>query len=291
MRLEDITPSLVNTAIDIYLAHAYEDAVLRESHRVTFDESASMGAVLEHFEREEAKLASYSLRLGCEHYPHMKLAMWEAYFHNEYVFAVDRHDGFDFHHVGEDYEAWLGVKSRNFQVKTAIETAWYEAGVPTLRKVKEDRLSQSDVLREFSGHSLLLVDNDADAVAVLEMILSHAGYRCVCADSMVEVQAILEDDEQAARCGMALIDLMLSDGSGMDVVKMIRACPATQDIPILVTSAMNRSDVLLRTADGYLRKPFSADHLVEVVGQTLRRRYDGHEKLVDELKDEADADA
>ncbi len=280
---------MVNQAIRIYLEHAYDDPVLRESHAVNFAPSLSLREVLADFEKEpDTKLESYSLRLGCQHYPHMKLALWEAYFHDEYVFAVDRHDGFDFSQNTEDYDQWLGLRSKNFRVKAEIENAWYNAGIPTMRKVKEERLSQSDVLREFSGHSLLLVDNDEDAGAVLQMILSSEGYGATWAGSVEDVRKILDDPEQSARCGMALVDLLLNDGSGADVLKMIRACPQTQDIPVLLTSAMNSSDVIIADADGYLRKPYSAENLLKVIADTLRRRYDGHEKLVEDLKPKQD---
>jgi len=282
LQLRQITPVLFNQAIEIYLEHAYDDRVLRESHAVHFDESLPIHDVLAALDREETRLASYSLRLGCQHYPHMKLALWEAYYHDEYIFAVDRHDGFDFSHTGPDYEGWLGIKSKNFRIKVVIEDAWYAAGIPTMRRIKEERLSQSDVLREFSGHTVLLVDNDADAGAVLQMILSGSGYGCVWAAGIKEARAILADPDRRSRCGMALVDLMLSDGSGVDVVKAIRACPDTQDIPVLLTSAMNGSDVVLADADGYLRKPYSGEDLLQTIANTLRRRYDGHARFLDE---------
>lgn len=270
MKLDHITPAMVNQAVTIYLRHAYSDESLREAHTVRFEQD-DVEAILAEWEREDGKLRSYTLRLGCEHYPHMKLALWEAYEKNNFVFAVDRHDGFEFDNTDQGFENWLGVKSKNFKVKADIENAWYEAGLPTMRRMREEKLTQSDILREFSDYEVLLVDNDGDATAIMEVILSTDGYGCRKAGSIADVQAIMDDDEARSRCGLALVDLLLSDGSGIQVVRKLREMPGTKDIPIVLTSAMNPQDVSLDEVDGYLRKPYSADDLRAVVEDMIRR--------------------
>ncbi len=285
MKLTALTPALINQAIEIYLAHAYDDEGLREGHRIEIPPDTASEDVLALFEQEEAALRSYVLRLGCQHYPHMKLAIWEAYYEGEYVFAVDRHDGFDFDKTGPDYEAWMGIKSKNFAIKGCIEADWYAKGIPTIRGLKEDRLSRSDVMREFSGHEVLVVDNDVDAAAIIEMILSHAGYGCRCARSVEEVRDLLGDPVFPERCGLALVDLILTDGNGQEVIKLLRAKPETQEIPIVLTSAMRGEDADLGQAAGYLRKPYSAEDLQDMVAIALKRCYDGHDKLVDRLRE------
>ncbi|MBN2713378.1 MAG: response regulator [Planctomycetes bacterium] len=284
MLLKDMTPQLVNRAIEIYMEHAYDDDALREAHMVRFDPESCNGSILCRFEREDAKLKAYHLRLGCQHYPHMKLALWEAYYRDEYVFAVDRHDGFDFNKTGPDYEAWLGIKSRNFVIKDKIEKAWYEEGIPTLRSLKEERMSRSDILRAFSGHRVLVVDNDADAGAIIQMILMSEGYGCRWAGSLKETLELLDDPDFLSSCGMALVDVMLTDGSGMEVIKHLRARPETQQIPIALTSAMSGRDIDMTNADGYLQKPYSAEDLRDLVQLLVRKKYDGHDSLLEDLR-------
>lgn len=286
MRVDKMDAALFNRAIAIYLQHAYEDETLRGMHSKSFDGTLPVDQVLADFENEDAGLRAYSLRLGCQHYPHLKLAVWEAYYPGEFVFAVDRHDGFDFKKRGPDYDAWVGIRSKNFAIKGAIEDAWYKAGVPTLRSLKEDRLSQSDILRAFGGKRVLVVDNDGDAGAILQMILSSAGYGCDWVPSVKDTVAHLEDDERRAACGMALIDLMLTDGSGLEVLEQLRARPETQDIPIVLTSAMSPTDIDLGEADGYLQKPYCADDLLETVRLTLQQHFDGHSRIVQKNQQE-----
>ncbi|MCX7935888.1 MAG: response regulator, partial [Planctomycetota bacterium] len=264
MRLTEIGISMINTAIAIYLQHAYEDEVLRRNHELRFDERWPIERALAEFEKEDKPLASYVLRLGSQHYPHMKMALWEAYFHGEYVFAVDRHDGFDFHASAEDLKAWFAIKAKNYLLKKKIEDAWYEAGLPTLRRLKEERLSRTDVLRAFSGHRILIVDNDPDAAAIVEMILRAEGYVCVRAAGFQEALRCLQAPD-ASTFGLALVDMLLTDGTGRDVVAAIRQRPSTQDIPVILVSAMNEDAAETMCIDACLRKPYAAQDLVQIV--------------------------
>lgn len=269
-----MTASLANLAIEIYLRQAYDDAVLRKKHALEFDPSLPFEAILSRFDREDATLRRYALRLGSQRYPHMKLVLTEAYYPDEYVFLVDRHDDFSFTRKGPDFDAWLALKSRNYRLKREIEDAWYAMGIPTMRQLRETKFTQSDVLRVFSGHTILLVDNDPDGGAIMQLILTNAGFGCQWAKSMSEAILYITDPTNAKLCGLALVDLLLTDGTGLQIVKAIRAQPETQDIPILLTSALSESELLLQDVDGYLRKPFSADELVARVKDLVRMRFD-----------------
>lgn len=280
MRLSDFKPELINKAIEIYLHNAYENDDLRQAHALKFGSSTSLKEILGKFEKDAGlKLDSYTLRLGCQHYPHMKLSLWEAYYSGEYVFAVDRHDGFNFAQEMPDFESWIGIKSKNFKIKKQIEEEWYKAGVPTLRSIREEKLSQSDIMREFSGSYVLVVENDEDAGGILDLILSSAGYGSIWVGSKRKALELLKDKEKAEKIGVAIVDILLSDGTGADVVKALRSNAATQDIPVILSSAMNSNDVYMAEADGYLRKPFSAEKLVETVAEAIRRGYGGRGKV------------
>lgn len=273
MKLEQITAALVNAAIETYLRLAYDEAGLREAHQVRFAPQTPVGELLSQFSRESVTPASYCLRLGCQWYPHMKMCLSESYFPDEYVFVVDRHDGFDFSMSGPGYEQWMGMRSRNHRVKLAIEEAWYAQGVPTLRSLREDRLSRSDIVREFRGDKVLIVDNDTDTAAIVEMILAEAGYASQWVSSVADVAQILEAGE--GPFGLALVDVLLADGTGLDVARLLRGRAATQELPILLLSGLPEGEVDQSEVDGYLRKPYSSEQLLRLVESTLRRRRSG----------------
>lgn len=88
--------------------------------------------------------------------------------------------------------------------------------------------------------------------------------------------------ELAARCfDLAVLDVGLPDGSGLDLCRELRHGPQTAHLPILVLSA--RSEELDRVlglelgADDYVAKPFSPRELVARIRALLRRS--GHHQV------------
>lgn len=65
---------------------------------------------------------------------------------------------------------------------------------------------------------------------------------------------------------------MMKDTTGEEVVRELRNEPATARIPILMVSAIQDGHVKARMygLDGYLKKPFSGDDLVQAVDRILR---------------------
>ncbi len=281
MKFENLTSEILTEAIDIYLLSAYDKDELRKEHAVEFKAGLNFNALLAELEEETDKNnpqanKSYILRLGSEDYPHMKLSIHEAYYQGEFIFTVDCHDNFRFDYSAPDYSEWQKLKNHNRQRKLKIEKEWYDAGLPTLRSLKETVLSRTDCIRDFGGHELLIVEDDPDAAAIVSLILSSAGYLCHHERTVAGVAEYIANSD--CKCGMAIVDVVLCDGNGVDVIKAIRAEPIVQDIPIIVTSAMSELHVKYDgfEAENYLRKPFNAKVLIDKVEKILRVEYDGH---------------
>lgn len=81
---------------------------------------------------------------------------------------------------------------------------------------------------------------------------------------------------------MILLDLMLPDKSGEDILKEIRSDSKNDDIEIIVVSAkkelLNKVDLLSNGADDYICKPFDILELISRVGAKARR-YLGRNQL------------
>ncbi len=278
MDLGKITATLVNTAIDIYLQLAYGDAETREQHSLYFQEDTPLEQVLTSFVSEDTSLKAWSLRLGSQDYPHMKIMLREAYLPGQFAFSVDRHDCFDFSDNSVGCEEWRELQLHNYQLKKSIEDAWYEAKVPTMRNLREKCLSSSDVFRVMSGKKVLLVDNDSDAVAIVDMILTHGGYECVSAESLAESKEVIaaEGKELIA----VLVDLLLPDGMGYDLISAMRGNSATQNTPVIIISGMSEGDVDTAAADAFLRKPFSAEDILSTIGNVVKKYYEADGEFI-----------
>lgn len=277
MRLEDIlAPQRLQSAIDIYLKHAFDDVEIARSHMVTVAPGADIDSIMalceDTTEHGPEAHRRYELRLGSQEYPNMKLAIHEAWLPNEFMLTVDRHDAFVVDETVPDFAAWSDVRERNRLRKVAIEQAWYKAGLPTARRFKEEMLRPEDTAAVLGTHQILVVDDDGDAAEVVSIILQGAGFRCHIAFSAAEAKEYLAQPD--VDCGMALVDVMLEDAPGYEVVKAIRQTPRVQEIPVLLMTGLQQSDVSMRDQQiHFLRKPYNGVQLVETVRRTLMVEY------------------
>lgn len=81
-----------------------------------------------------------------------------------------------------------------------------------------------------------------------------------------------------------LLDVMLPDESGYDIVRKLRKRPATQDIPIIMVTAKTTEMDMIKGFDGgaddYIKKPFSIMELITRVKALLRRTAKEEPKLL-----------
>lgn len=83
---------------------------------------------------------------------------------------------------------------------------------------------------------------------------------------------------------LILLDVMLPDESGYDIVRKLRKRPATQDIPIIMVTAKTTEMDMIKGfnggADDYIKKPFSIMELITRVKALLRRTAKEEPKLL-----------
>lgn len=83
---------------------------------------------------------------------------------------------------------------------------------------------------------------------------------------------------------LILLDVMLPDESGYDIVRKLRKRSATQDIPIIMVTAKTTEMDMIKGFDGgaddYIKKPFSIMELITRVKALLRRTAKEEPKLL-----------
>jgi two-component system, OmpR family, KDP operon response regulator KdpE len=118
------------------------------------------------------------------------------------------------------------------------------------------------------GGRVLVVDDERQILRALKVILREAGY------DVVEATTIEEALDRAAvrPPDAAIIDLMLPDGSGVELCRRLREWTT---MPILVLSAVGEEEAKVEAleagADDYVTKPFGTRELVARLGAALRR--------------------
>ncbi|MCH4562919.1 response regulator transcription factor [Halomonas sp. EGI 63088] len=119
---------------------------------------------------------------------------------------------------------------------------------------------------------LLLEDDDLLAESLAET-LEDNGYRIDSATSIREAESLMATEDYA----LAILDLGLPDGSGLDLLERWRH--QGHDLPVLVLTARDTWEDkvvgLRRGADDYLTKPFHEAELLARLHALLRRRSGG----------------
>jgi two-component system phosphate regulon response regulator PhoB len=118
---------------------------------------------------------------------------------------------------------------------------------------------------------ILVVDDEADILALVTYHLAKSGYRVSTAATGPEALRAARDERPA----LVVLDLMLPGMSGFDVLEQLRGDAATSGIAVLMLTARRDEPDRIRGlsigADDYLTKPFSPQELVLRVGAILRR--------------------
>jgi DNA-binding response OmpR family regulator len=116
---------------------------------------------------------------------------------------------------------------------------------------------------------VLVVDDDRTMVYLLTYILENDGYQAAAAFTMQEALEQLE----RRPFSLVMLDVMLPDGSGIDLCRRLRAA---SDVPIMmITAESGEASVVAALeggADDYVTKPFNARALLARIGAILRRR-------------------
>jgi two-component system phosphate regulon response regulator PhoB len=118
---------------------------------------------------------------------------------------------------------------------------------------------------------ILVVDDEPEAVELVEFNLKQAGYSILTASDGAEAL----NKARIAQPSLIVLDLMLPEVDGLEVCKMLRRDPATAAIPIVMLTAkaaeIDRVLGLELGADDYVTKPFSPRELVLRVKKLLQR--------------------
>ncbi len=118
---------------------------------------------------------------------------------------------------------------------------------------------------------ILVVDDEPEAVELVEFNLKQAGFTVVTAADGAEAL----NKARAGSPNLIVLDLMLPEVGGLEVCKMLRRDPATAAIPIVMLTAraaeIDRVLGLELGADDYITKPFSPRELVLRVKKLIQR--------------------
>jgi len=135
--------------------------------------------------------------------------------------------------------------------------------------------------------SVLIVDDEAGNVKLLETILHSEGYSTLTASNGNEAITLA----QSARPDLILLDVMMPGMDGFETVTRLKADPRTKSVPVIIITALDGRDSKLHAltagAEEFLSKPIDRASLTVRVRNLLRlKEYSdllvNHNHLLDE---------
>ena len=115
--------------------------------------------------------------------------------------------------------------------------------------------------------TILVVEDDTRLRTFYRTVLVAAGYVVVSAEDGLHALRYVEVE----RPDLVVLDLDLPRLGGRDVQREIAAHTETRDIPIVVVSGGDLSDLNRAEFACVMRKPISADTLLETIAECLQR--------------------
>jgi adenylate cyclase len=133
---------------------------------------------------------------------------------------------------------------------------------------------------------ILVVDDNADNRDLLSRRLEKKGYTTICADSGRAALDLLEQES----FDLILLDIMMPEISGIDVLKTVRSKRSMADLPIIMATAKDTSEDMVRAlklgANDYITKPIDFPVLFARVQTQLALKFanDRNRELVGQLE-------
>jgi two-component system phosphate regulon response regulator PhoB len=120
-------------------------------------------------------------------------------------------------------------------------------------------------------NAILVVEDDSAVRSMLSFVLCRGGYSPIEAACAAEAKSALGRSLPS----LVLLDRMLPDTDGLELLRHLRREPTTMALPIMMLTARaeenDRIDGLSAGADDYMTKPFSGAELLLRVQKLIQR--------------------
>jgi CheY-like chemotaxis protein len=124
----------------------------------------------------------------------------------------------------------------------------------------------------FIKRNILFVDDDPVAQTIVNSMLTQAGYVVTCVSNGFEALDLLH----RYAFDLMLLDIVMQQMNGLELLKRLKAQPETKDIPVIMLSARDDRAMVLKAtqlgAADYLVKPPDRDTFLRKIENALGGR-------------------
>ena len=126
------------------------------------------------------------------------------------------------------------------------------------------------ILAEDAKLAILIIEDEPSLGELLKTYLSMEGFDARLAANRAEIIAELRRSPQP---DLVLLDVVLPDADGFDILAAIRRHPKLAEVPTVMLTAKSTRESVLKGlaggANGYITKPFEVDVLMDAVRAVL----------------------
>ncbi len=114
---------------------------------------------------------------------------------------------------------------------------------------------------------ILVIDDDEPILDVVKTILENEGYTVEIFSEWAGVFAKIKSSQP----DLIILDIFISGADGRVICKELKKSKTTTNIPVILFSATSRLEAYTKdsNAQGYLKKPFKPQALLEIVNECL----------------------
>lgn len=137
-------------------------------------------------------------------------------------------------------------------------------------KISGSTESESGFIKKHKWHKVLIVDDNPMNTELLKETLEQIGQSSVVAYSGKKALELVKKE----KFDLILLDIMMPEMSGFEVVEQLKLTPKTSEIPVIFISALNETSDIVKGFDlgsyGYITKPYNIEELKAKILGTLR---------------------
>lgn len=126
-------------------------------------------------------------------------------------------------------------------------------------------------MSEEGKKTILVIDDEPAVQEVIRLILERWGYQLIPA---LNVATAVEKLRQKPLPDLVLLDLMLPDVDGLELLRQMRETKVFDALPIIIVSALADADQIRKGlemgADRYITKPAMSHNLLKTVQEVLK---------------------
>ena len=119
------------------------------------------------------------------------------------------------------------------------------------------------------GRRVLLIEDEPNIVTAISFLLSRDGWEVRTHHDGADAVEVI----RAARPDLVILDMLLPGRSGLDILRSLRAEPATAGLPVLMLTARGATrDRALAESSGasrFMAKPFSNSEILASVRELV----------------------